>query len=46
LNKATGTKQISEPQDFGKANFAIMIYDKKLNGFRIVPVHRHFFFEK
>jgi hypothetical protein len=23
-----------------------MIFDKKLNGFRIVPIHRHFYFEK
>lgn len=46
VNKTDGSKSFAEANDFGKANFAIMIYSKELDGFRIVPVHRHFFFEK
>jgi len=32
--------------DFKTANFAFMIFDKKVNGFRIVPITKHIAFEK
>lgn len=42
----THPSKTGENNDIGKANYAIMIFDKKVNGFRIVPVQRHFLFEK
>lgn len=32
--------------DFDSANYALMIFDKKKNAFRLVPIRRHFYFEK
>ena len=32
--------------DFDSANYALMIFDKKKNAFRLVPIRRHIYFEK
>lgn len=42
----TKPKQIAPANDFTQANYALMIFDRKINGVRIVPVHRHLSFEK
>jgi len=39
-------KTICPPNEFTTANFALMIFDKKIGGFRMVPVHQHINFEK
>jgi hypothetical protein len=32
------------PNDFNSSNYALMIFDKSKNGFRLVPIQRHIFF--
>ena len=32
--------------NFQQANYALMMYDKKRDAFRMVPIQRHLFFEK
>ena len=36
----------SAPNDMNAANYALMIFDKKRNAFRLVPIQRHIYFEK
>lgn len=46
VNKKEHTKDIAPANNYEAANYALMIYDKKINGLRIVPIHKHISFEK
>ena len=32
------------PNDFNSSNYALMIFDKNKNGYRLVPIQRHIYF--
>ena len=38
--------QKTPANDFNSAKYALMIFDQKKNGFRLVPINRHLDFEK
>ena len=44
--KNTREGKLLPANDFDSANYALMIFDKKKNAFRLVPIRRHFYFEK
>lgn len=44
--KSTREGRLMPSNDFDSANYALMIFDKKKNAFRLVPIRRHFYFEK
>lgn len=44
--QSTKGNHFYKPNNFESANYALMIYDKKQEAFRLVPVQRHLHFEQ